>query len=168
MEEPASPPIQPPPTPARNALALLGWLALCFGAAAVGARFLPGEWYAQLVKPSWNPPNWVFGPVWTTLYAMMAIAAWRVWQRGGWMRQRGPLGWFLLQLGFNAAWSYLFFGKQQIFLAFIDIVALWTALLLTLLAFWRVRPVSGLLLVPYLAWVTFATALNFALWRLNR
>jgi translocator protein len=152
----------------RSALALAGWLALSFAAAAVGGFFLPGEWYAGLQKPSWNPPNWIFGPVWTALYTIMAIAAWLIWKRGGFAGQHVALSLFLAQLLFNALWSPLFFGLRQPALAFADILLLWLTLLGTVAAFWKVRPLAGALLVPYLAWVTFASALNFALWRLNR
>jgi len=152
----------------RSALALVGWLALSFTAAAVGGFFLPGEWYGRLQKPAWNPPGWIFGPVWTALYTIMAVAAWLVWKRGGFLGQRLALSLFLLQLLFNALWSPLFFGLKHPALAFVDIVLLWLALLGTVMAFWKARPLAGALLVPYLAWVTFASALNFTLWRLNR
>jgi benzodiazapine receptor len=158
-----------PPTQRRTpaALGFAGWLLLCFSAAALGGFFMPGEWYAQLQKPSWNPPSWIFGPAWTALYIMMAIAAWLVWRRGGFATQRLALGVFLLQLLLNALWSPLFFGLRNPALAFVDIVLLWFALLATLLVFWRRSRVAGALLIPYLAWVSFASALNFALWRLN-
>lgn len=146
---------------------LAGWLVLCFGAAAVGARFAPGEWYAGLNKPSWNPPSWIFGPVWSALYTMMAVAAWLVWKRGGFRAMKLPLGLFLLQLLFNALWSPLFFGLHNPALGFADIALLWLTLLGTLAAFYRERAAAGLLLVPYLVWITFAAALNLALWRLN-
>lgn len=155
-------------TVARSALTLAGWLILTFSAAAFGGLFMPGEWYASLKKPAWNPPNWIFGPVWTALYTMMAIAAWVVWRSGGWAKQRAVLGLFLLQLMFNALWSPLFFGMKNPALAFADIVLLWIALLATLAAFWRVGLLAGVLLLPYLAWVTFASVLNFTLWQLNR
>jgi translocator protein len=151
----------------RSLLMLAGWLLLCFGAAAVGAQFLPGEWYAGLKKPSWNPPGWIFGPVWTGLYTMMAVAAWLVWSRGGFKAMRRPLGLFLLQLLFNALWSWLFFGRHQPALAFGDILLLWLAIAATLAAFRRVSRAAAWLLAPYLAWVSFAAAMNFALWRLN-
>lgn len=151
----------------RLTLGLIGWLVLSFAAAAIGGAFLPGEWYAQLRKPSWNPPSWIFGPVWTILYAMMAVAAWLVWQRGGFGRQRAALSLFVVQWMFNALWSPIFFGMQRPGLAFLDLVLLWIALMATLVVFWRVRPVAGVLLVPYAAWVTFAGALNFTVWRLN-
>ena len=148
-------------------LALLGWIVLCFGAAAIGTFFPPGEWYQSINKPTWNPPAWVFGPVWTTLYAMMAVAAWRVWRQGGFAQQRGPLGIFLLQLALNAAWSPLFFGLKQPGVAFAEIVLLWLAIAWTIAAFRRVQRVAAWLLVPYLAWVSFAAFLNGTLWRLN-
>lgn len=152
----------------RAALMLGAWLALSFAAAAVGGFFLPGEWYASLRKPAWNPPNWIFGPVWTALYVTMAIAAWLVWRRGGFAGQRVALSLYLAQLFFNALWSPLFFGLHNPGLAFVDLVLLWLVLVGTTVAFWKARVVAGALLAPYLAWVTFAGALNFALWMLNR
>jgi len=160
--------VDSPRSPARAALALAGWLLLAFSAAAFGSRFMPGEWYAQLNKPVWNPPNWIFGPVWTALYTMMAIAAWLVWRRGGFATQKVPLGLFLLQLLLNAAWSALFFGLRNPGLAFAEIILLWLAILGTLLAFGKAHRLAGVLMVPYLAWVTFAAVLNFTLWQLNR
>jgi tryptophan-rich sensory protein len=148
-------------------LALTGSLLLCFAAAAFGGMFMPGEWFASLKKPSWNPPSWVFGPVWTALYSMMAVAAWLVWKRGGCAVQRGPLTLFLVQLALNAAWTPLFFGLQWPGAAFAEIVLLWMAISVTLVAFGRVSYVAAWLLVPYLVWVSFAAALNFTLWRLN-
>ncbi len=153
---------------ARSSLVLVGWLLLSFSAAALGGLFMPGEWYAGLKKPVWNPPNWIFGPVWTSLYTTMAVAAWLVWKRGGFASRRVALSLFLLQLLFNAIWSPLFFGMQNPALAFVDIVLLWLALLATVAAFWKARPVAGVLLAPYLLWVTFAGTLNFTLWQLNR
>lgn len=151
----------------RSALALAGWLLACFGAAAMGGLFMPGEWYAALRKPSWNPPAWVFGPVWTALYTMMAMAAWRVWKRGGFAAQRRALALFLVQLALNAAWTPLFFGLRRPGLAFAEILLLWLAIAATLLAFRPVSRGAAWLLVPYLAWVSFAAVLNFTLWRLN-
>ena len=148
-------------------LTLIGWVVLCFVAASLGALFVPGDWYASLRKPSWNPPGWVFGPVWTALYAMMAAAAWLVWQRGGFAAQRRPLGLFLVQLTLNAAWTPLFFGQHWPGVAFAEILLLWLAIAVTLAAFRRVSHVAAWLLVPYLVWVSFAAVLNFTLWRLN-
>lgn len=155
------------PPIARQILSLIGWLALCFAAASSAAFIPPDSWYDALEKPSWNPPSWVFGPAWTTVYIMMAIAAWLVWREGGWKQQGRALSLFLLQWLFNALWTPLFFGLHRPGLALIDILALWLAIAATLIAFWRARKVAGVLLIPYLAWVTFATALNFAIWRLN-
>ncbi len=146
---------------------LIGWLLLCFAASAVGALFMPGKWYAALNKPAWNPPGWIFGPVWTVLYAMMAVAAWLVWQRGGFAVQRRPLGLFLVQLALIALWTPLFFGLRQPGLAFAEIILLWLAILATLLAFRPVSRTAAWLFVPYLAWVSFAAMLNATLWRLN-
>ncbi|KAB2660890.1 MAG: tryptophan-rich sensory protein [Verrucomicrobia bacterium] len=151
----------------RLAFALAGWLVLCFSAASLGAFFMPGEWYARLKKPSWNPPGWIFGPVWSSLYTMMAVAAWLVWKRGGFAAQRRPLRLFLVQLALNGAWSPLFFGLHRPGVAFAEILLLWLSIVTTLTAFRPVSRVAAWLLAPYLAWVTFAAVLNFMLYRLN-
>lgn len=151
----------------RKILGLCGWLLLCFAAASLGAVFMPGEWYASLRKPAWNPPAWVFGPVWSALYTMMAVAAWLVWKRGGLVVQRRPLALFLAQLLLNAAWTPLFFGLHQPGAAFAVIILLWLAIAGTLVAFRPVSRAAAWLLAPYLAWVTFAAVLNGTLWRLN-
>jgi tryptophan-rich sensory protein len=155
------------PRATRSFLGLLGWLALCFAAAGLGGLFPPGEWYASLQKPSWNPPSSVFGPVWTALYTMMAVAAWLVWRQGGFTVQRRPLAFFLGQLALNAAWSPLFFGLRWPGAACVEIAALWLAIGATLLSFRSASPIAACLLAPYLAWVSFAAVLNFTLWRLN-
>ena len=153
----------------KQIIGLLGWLLLSFAAAAIGsiASIQAAAFYRQLAQPSWAPPSSVFGPVWSLLYALMGIAAWLVWREGGWRRQRGALGLFVLQLAFNALWSWLFFGWHRGALAFADIVLLWLLIVATVIGFWRVRPLAGALLLPYLAWVGFATALNYAVWHLN-
>ena len=158
---------RPPFRPTHPAVAALGWFGMTFLAAAIGSQAGPGSWYAGLNKPTWNPPNWVFGPVWTYLYLTMALAAWRVWRRGGWTNRRTPLLMYLLQLILNAFWSPIFFGLQQPGFAFAEILLLWAAIAGTLVLFLRVDRIAGILLVPYLAWVSFATFLNFTLWRLN-
>jgi translocator protein len=145
---------------------ILFWVALSFAAAWVGSRFSPGDWYAHLAKPAFNPPAWVFAPVWTLLYLVMGIAAWLVWREKG-MAAALALALFLVQLALNAAWSWLFFGLHHIGWALVDLAALWLAIGATLLAFWAHRPLAGLLMVPYLLWVSFAALLNFQLWRLN-
>jgi len=152
----------------RELLGLAVSLALCFGAAWLGSQFTPGEWYGRLVKPPWTPPNWLFAPVWSVLYAMMAVAAWLVWKQQGFKKACVPLVVFALQLVLNATWSWLFFGLHRPDLAFADIVLLWAAILATLVLFSRRNTAAGALIAPYLAWVTFAAALNFALWRLNQ
>ncbi len=152
----------------KNAIGLAGWLALSFAAAFAGSRFMPGEWYASLAKPAWNPPSAVFAPVWTLLYAMMGVAAWLVWRQVGFRGAALALSLFLVQLVLNALWSYLFFGLHRPDLALLDIVTLWVAILVVLVLFWRVVVPAGILLLPYLCWVGFASCLNFTLWRLNR
>ena len=154
-------------SPAKNVAGLCGWMAICFAAAAPGAFFMPGDWYATLQKPSWNPPGWIFGPVWTALYAMMAVAAWLVWKRGGFPAQRKALGLFLGQLALNALWTPLFFGLHLPGPAFAEILLLWLAIAATLTVFRSVNRTAFWLLVPYLAWVTFAAVLNGTLWRMN-
>ena len=128
---------------------------------------MPDAWYAALRKPAWNPPGWVFGPVWTMLYTLMAVAAWLVWRRGGFATQRRPLTLFLVQLALNAAWTPLFFGLHWPGVALAEMGLLWAALGATLLAFRSVSSVAAALLTPYLAWVSFAAVLNFTLWHLN-
>ena len=151
----------------RSALALLGWLALTFAATATAVFVSTNGWYAGLVKPAWNPPGWLFGPVWTVLYTMMAVAAWLVWRNGGWKAQKRALGLYLIQWALNALWTPLFFGLHRPGMAFAEIVVLDIAVLGTLAAFWRAKRLAGTLLVPYALWVGFATVLNYAVWRLN-
>ena len=156
----------------RNIAALAGFLLLSLAAGAIGGLWTapstaPGGWYYQIEKPSWTPPPWLFGPVWTALYVAMGVAAWLVWRRGGWKTQRGPLVLWLIQLFLNTIWSGLFFGLRSPALGLIEIVILWIVILLTILAFRRISQAAAWLMVPYLLWVTFATALTFAVWRLN-
>ncbi len=157
----------PRPTGPWAWIGLFFWLAVTFTAAWTGSWFQPGEWYAGLIKPTLTPPAWIFAPVWTLLYALMAMAAWLVWCRYGVANAIGPLGLFLGQLALNALWSFLFFGLQRPGLALLGIVTLWLAILTTIIAFWRSHPPAGLLLLPYLLWISFATYLNFQLCRLN-
>jgi len=150
-------------------IALLAWLSLCFVVATLGALVTdPGTWYAELTKPAWTPPNWLFAPVWTLLYTLMGVAAWMVWEyRKGAPGATVALVLFLIQLALNGLWPWLFFGQQAMVLALIDIALLWGALVATLIAFMRVRPLAGVLLVPYLLWTTYAVALNGAIVVLN-
>jgi tryptophan-rich sensory protein len=155
----------------RSILVLILFVAICLGVSVLGAWSTAGSvatWYPSLRKPSWNPPAWVFGPVWTALYIGMAIAAWLVWRKAGWRGASGALVLFAVQLVLNAAWSPLFFGLRSPLAGLVDIVLLWLAIAATLVAFYRISPLAGALLVPYGAWVSFATALNAAIWRLNR
>jgi tryptophan-rich sensory protein len=145
-------------------LALAGLTLVTFCAPLAGMISPPGDWYASLNKPEWNPPSWIFGPVWTALYLMMAGSAWLVWRRDGWRR---PLWLYFTQLALNAAWTPVFFGAREIGWALVLIVVLWLAILVTLLSFLRVSRVAGGMLLPYLAWVSFAAFLNFTLWRMN-
>lgn len=151
----------------KSAFGLMGWLVVSFAAAAAGSRFLPGAWYATLTKPAWNPPAAVFAPVWTVLYASMGVAAWLVWRRAGFVGARAALAAFGVQLVLNALWSYLFFGLHRPGVALADIGALWIVIVVVAVLFWRVDWRAGALMVPYLAWVGFASCLNFVLWRLN-
>ncbi len=145
------------------------WVAICFLVAAIGAAatLQAGSIYVELIRPAWSPPASVFGPVWTALYALMAIAAWLVWLARQSRFAQVALVFFMLQLILNALWSWLFFGWNQRALAFLDILLLWVLIVATLVAFWRVRPLAGALLIPYLLWVTFASALNYSIWQLN-
>ena len=149
---------------------LAGFVALAMAVAALGSLFTSsgmGSWYAALEKPSFNPPSWVFGPVWTTLYVMMAVAAWLVWKRAGAGAAGMALGAWLVQLALNLTWSGIFFGLRAPGWAFAEIIVLWIAILLTTALFFRHSRVAGWLLVPYMAWVTFAAVLNFAIMRMN-
>jgi translocator protein len=152
---------------ARGTLGLVGWLVLSFAAGWIGSRYMPGAWYASLAKPAWNPPAAVFAPVWSLLYVLMGVAAWLIWRRAGFSGAGPALVLFIVQLGLNALWSYLFFGLHRPDLAFLDIVALWAVILNVAVLFWREDWRAGALMVPYLAWVGFASCLNFVLWRLN-
>jgi benzodiazapine receptor len=153
----------------KQILGLAGWLVVSFSASAVGAvaSIQAKTFYSALVQPSWAPPPGIFGPVWTVLYTLMGIAAWLVWRCDGFGPNRQALTLFLLQLAFNALWSWLFFAWNLGVLALADIVVLWILIVATLVSFWRVRPLAGALLIPYLLWVSFAAVLNYFLWQLN-
>ena len=155
-------------TTIESILGAIGWLALTAGAAWLGSRFLPDEWYKNLKKPVWNPPNKIFAPVWSVLYLFMAAAAWLVWRRYGFDLALFPLILFMAQLVLNAAWTWTFFGLHRPGTALTDIVILWVFILITLTLFWQFEPIAGALLIPYLAWVSFATYLNLTIWRMNR
>lgn len=153
-----------------NWIGLIVFLLVCFAIAALASIATRPEiptWYAGLLKPSWTPPAWLFGPVWTALYAAMAVAGWLVWHRVGWRGGRLALTLFALQLVLNGAWSFIFFKFHRVGWAFADIVALWVAIAANIVTFAGVSQLSSLLLIPYLAWVTYAAALNLAIWRMN-
>lgn len=153
----------------KQILGLAGWLGIVFTAAIIGAAASvnAGPFYMQLVRPAWAPPAGVFGPAWTVLYTFMGIAAWLVWRTDGFRAARSALILFIVQLAVNALWSWLFFGWQRGALAFADILLLLVLIVITLRAFWRIQPLAGALLIPYLLWVSFAAALNFMVWQLN-
>jgi translocator protein len=153
----------------REVVGLAGWILLVFVAAAIGsvAAVDAGSFYEQLAQPDWAPPGWVFGPVWTVLYTLMGISAWLIWMTGGFRTNRTALGLFVSQLVLNALWSWLFFTWHLGGWAFVDILALLLMLSLVLVLFWRIRPVAGILLIPYLLWVAFACVLNYRIWQLN-
>ncbi|MGE3800462.1 MAG: TspO/MBR family protein [Candidatus Kapaibacterium sp.] len=147
---------------------LLFFLLLCAGAAAFGGMFGQGEWYQSLAKPALNPPGWVFGPVWTVLYIMMALAAWLVWRTKGEERpQKIAIGLFILQLIANALWSWFFFGLNDLALALVDILVMNALIIATIFAFARVNKTASMMMVPYWLWVSFATYLNWAILGLN-
>ena len=147
------------------------WIGLCYMVAWAGALVSPGiaspEWYESLSKPEWNPPAWIFGPVWTTLYTLMGIAAWLVWKDHGFRHAKAALVFFLIQLGLNGLWSQIFFGMQQPGWAFLEIIILLAAILATTWLFFKKNRAAGWLMTPYIAWVSFATILNGAIWVMN-
>ncbi len=155
----------------RQWIGLAVFVIICLSVGVLGSVFTAKSvrtWYQGLEKPSWNPPDRVFGPVWTVLYLAMAVAAWLVWRRYGIHGASVPLILFAVQLALNLAWSVLFFGMRMPGPAFGEIILLWCAILATLIAFWRLLPAAGWLMLPYLLWVTYAVTLNFGIWRMNR
>jgi translocator protein len=157
-----------PALPRNQWLVLAGLILLCLAVGGLGGFSTAGAidgWYRTIAKPSWTPPDWVFGPVWTVLYIMMAVAAWLVWKTRD--RITPAMALFYSQLALNLAWSLLFFGAQSPGLALIEIVFLWAGVLLTMMAFFGRSATAGWLFVPYLAWVSFAGILNAAIWFMN-
>ena len=136
--------------------------------ASSGAFFKPDAWYRSLSKPSWNPPDWVFGAGWSLLYVMIAVAGWRVWERARSDVIVIPMFVYIVQLILNAGWSAIFFGLKRPDLAFAELLCLWIAICANILVFYPIDALAAWLLVPYLAWVTFAGALNLTVWQLNR
>lgn len=150
-----------------STVALIAFLLITGSAGFFGSLYPPGEWYDGLQKPSFTPPNSAFAPVWTALYILIAVAAWLVWRRVGLLAAGLPLGLFLLQIILNAAWSWIFFGLHKPGAAFVELVFLWLLIVATTASFWRVLPIAGILMLPYLLWVGFAVALNLSIWKLN-
>lgn len=154
---------------AKQGLGLGGWLLASFVTGGIGsvASINAAGFYRELTQPAWAPPAWLFGPVWSVLFVLMGVSAWLVWRTHGFRGAGAALQLYAAQLVANALWSWLFFAWQQGGLALAEIAVLWLLILVTILTFWRLHRPAALLLVPYLAWVSFAAALNFALWRLN-
>ncbi len=150
---------------------LVFWIGICYLVAWTGALVSPGmapsDWYDALSKPTWNPPDWVFGPVWTVLYTMMGVSAWIIWDRFGLKAARVALAAFIIQLLLNGLWSRLFFGMQEPGWAFFEILILLAAIAITTVLFFRKNAVAGWLMVPYILWVGYASTLNGAIWLMN-
>lgn len=143
-------------------LGLLVWIAIAFLPSATAAFGSPGTWYDSLEQPGWTPPSWVFGPVWTLLYLLMGIAAWRVWAKHGFRDRKARLALvlFLAHLILNAAWTWLFFDLHLLTAAAVEIVILWGMILVLVILFWKHDRIAGALLLPYLLWVTYAVTLS--------
>lgn len=156
----------------KNIFILFIWIIIAFIPAMLGSTVTSANiptWFAALNKPSFNPPGWVFGPVWTLLYLLMGIAAFLVWNKGIENKEvKIALFIFIAQLVLNGIWSFLFFGRHWILISFIEIAILWCFILLTIIKFYALSPVAGLILIPYLLWVSFASVLNFSFWMLNK
>jgi len=154
----------------KSAAGLFIAFLICFSAAAIGSLATTPQipnWYAEIAKPSWTPPNWLFGPVWTILFSLMATAAWIVWCKHGMKNARNAFAWFGIQLILNSLWSILFFGWNNPGAAAVEILFLWLAILLTLVTFSKKSKTASLLLVPYFVWVSFAMVLNITIWQMN-
>lgn len=149
-------------------VSLAVFLFLCFAAATTGAVFKPGTWYDSLSKPSWTPPDWLFPVAWTVLYVMIAVSAWLVWRAAGLAGGLIPLAVWGVQLALNAAWSWLFFGLRRMDLAFVEVVGLWLSIAACIVLFAPISLTAAALMAPYLVWVSFAAALNLAVWQRNR
>ena len=151
----------------KNIAALLGFICLAFIPAFIGSFFLPGEWYFGLNKPSWNPPNYLFGLIWTPLYLTIGIAAWLIWKDFGFQGAQFAFVIFGIQLLLNALYSPYLFGKNDLWGALLLILALFCIILWNIKVFYDLKPIAGLILVPYAIWVSIASFLNYTLWKLN-
>lgn len=155
----------------RRAVMLGVFVSLSLGAGTIGGRLVPpalGSWFAQLRRPAWTPPISTFAFIWTAVYILMGVAAFLLWDEVGFQEGEAALLLFFIQLALNAAWGWIFFGLQLPGAAFADNVALWVVVLVTTIAFWRLRRAAGAMMVPYLAWVSFVIVLNATIWRMNR
>ena len=141
---------------------LVGFTASLFTITGVNS------WYQAIQKPSWNPPNWIFAPVWTTLYVLMGIAFFLIWRSTDEKQKRTAIILFIIQLVANFLWSFIFFDQHQVSLAFAEIIILWLLILVTIFSFARINKVAAWLLVPYISWVSFAAILNYTIWQLNK
>ena len=151
-------------------LSLLPFVVACFTGAGIGLAFTGSaahHWYPELKKPEWNPPIWIFGRVWSVLYLMMALSAWRVWRGASWPAARIPLVLFAIQLVLNTVWSIVFFGMRAIGPAFGEILLLWMMIVATAVSFYPLSLLATWLLIPYIGWVGFASYLNFRIWQMN-
>ncbi|WP_158746544.1 TspO/MBR family protein [Acidisphaera sp. L21] len=149
-------------------LSLIPFIAACFIVALSGAVFRPGEWYEGLAKPAWRPPNWLFGPAWTVLYICIAVSGWFVWRQVGFTGAPVAMSVYAIQLLLNAGWSACSFGLRRLDLAFGELILLWLSIVANIAVFAQISATAMILLIPYLAWVTFAGVLNFRLWQMNR
>jgi translocator protein len=158
------------PSTRQQIVALIIFLGLVAAVSGLGSLFTMAGmdgWYESLEQPDWQPPDWLFGPVWSVLYLGIGVAAWLVWRDHGADEARWPLSIWGMQLALNLLWTGIFFGLKQPGIASIEIIALWVAILATIVAFWKISKLAAVILVPYLAWVTYAGALTIAIWRLN-
>ena len=150
-----------------DSIVLFGFVLACSGAAVPGILIRPGEWYRELVKPSWRPPDWLFGPVWLVLYVSIAVSGWLVWRKAGFSGASFAFVIYAAQLILNGFWSVVFFGLRRPGLALLEIVCLWLSIIATIGAFFPIDQFAAYLLIPYAFWVSFAVALNYRIWRLN-
>ena len=156
---------------ANLAIGLIAWIGICFLAGAIGGLATTSSvtgWYAEINKPAWNPPGWIFGPVWSTLYLMMGVSSWLVWKNSSFQESKLALGWFVFHLLLNVLWSIVFFGLRQPGWAMVEIVVLWISIVIAIALFYRHSKLAAGLLVPYWLWVSFAAFLNFTIWSMNR